>query len=45
MNPDKKQAIDIIDYWRAKASILSTLYQDLSKPTVQTIKKVHLCNC
>lgn len=39
-NPDKKQAFEIIEYWRSRSSILSTLYQDLNKPIVQTIKKV-----
>ncbi len=34
------QAIEVIDMWRARSSILSTILQDLSKPVVKTILNV-----
>lgn len=42
---ERKQAIEIIEYWRSRSSILSTLSQDLNKPVVQAIRKVEKCNC
>ena len=38
--PEPRKSLELIEHWRAKSAVLSTLYQQLSMPIVGTVLKV-----